>query len=186
MALSLYRGFVPTSGKRSTMPFKDRASDELLTLEEAQKFSEFAGILSDDTVLVDIDDKEQSDIMFKVVTTKKLKCKVYATTRGKHFLFKTDVPMSNRTHCKLGIGVTADIKGAGKSSYEVLKYNGVEREVLYDTGTYQTLPKFLTPVKTNMDVLGMAEGDGRNNALISCHCNKMSSQKKNVESVLRS
>ena len=167
MALSLYRGFVPTSGKRSTMPFKDRASDELLTLEEAQKFSEFAGILSDDTVLVDIDDKEQSDIMFKVVTTKKLKCKVYATTRGKHFLFKTDVPMSNRTHCKLGIGVTADIKGAGKSSYEVLKYNGVEREVLYDTGTYQTLPKFLTPVKTNMDVLGMAEGDGRNNALFS-------------------
>lgn len=167
MALNLYRGFVPTSGKRSTMPFKDRLSDELLTLEEAQKFSEYAGILSDNTVLIDIDDKEQSDIMFKVVTTKQLKCKVYATTRGKHFLFKTDVPMSNRTHCKLGIGLTADIKGGGKASYEVLKYNGVEREVLYDTGTYQTLPKYLTPVKTNVDLLDMADGDGRNNALFS-------------------
>lgn len=167
MALNLYRGFVPTSGKRSTMPFKDRANDELLTLEEAQKFSEFAGILSDNTVLVDIDDKEQSDILFSVVTSKQLKCKVYATTRGKHFLFKTDVPMSNRTHAKLAIGLTADFKGAGKSSYQVLKYNGVEREVLYDTGVYQTLPKYLTPVKTNMDVLGMAEGDGRNNALFS-------------------
>lgn len=167
MALNLYRGFVPTNGKRSTMPFKDKTNEELLTLEEAQKFSEYAGILDDDTVLIDIDDKEQSDILFKVVATKQLKCKVYATTRGKHFLFKTDVPMSNKTHCKLAIGLIADIKGGGKASYEVLKYGGVNREVLYDTGTYQTLPKYLTPVKTNVDVLGMADGDGRNNALFS-------------------
>ena len=164
---SLYRGFVPTSQKRSTMPFKDKDASDLLTLEEAQKFSEYAGILSDNTVLIDIDDKEQSDILFKVVATKQLKCKVYATTRGKHFLFKTDVPMSNKTNCKLAIGLIADIKGGGKASYEVLKYGGVNREVLYDTGTYQTLPKYLTPVKTNVDVLGMADGDGRNNALFS-------------------
>lgn len=167
MALNLYRGFVPTNGKRSTMPFKDRASDELLTLEEAQKFSEYAGILADDTVLVDIDDEIESEIMMNVVQAKQLKCKVYQTTRGCHFLFKTDAPMSNKTHAKLAIGLTADFKGAGKSSYQVLKYNGVERKVLYDTGTYETLPKYLTPVKTNMDVLGMAEGDGRNNALFS-------------------
>ena len=165
--MNLYRGFIPTSNKKATMAFKDKDKSDLLNLEEAQKFSEYAGILADDTVLVDIDDKMQSDILFKVIQAKQLKCKVYATTRGKHFLFKTDVPMSNRTHCKLAIGLTADIKGGGRASYEVLKYNGVEREVLYDTGTYETLPKYLTPVKTNMDVLDMAEGDGRNNALFS-------------------
>ena len=167
MALNLYRGFVPTSGKKSTMPFKDKSASDLLTLEEAQKFSEYAGILADDTVLVDLDNEIESKIMMKVVENLGLKCKVLATTRGAHFLFKTDVPMSNRTHCKLAIGLTADIKGGGKASYEVLKYNGVEREVIYDTGTYQTLPKYLMPVKTNTDVLGMAEGDGRNNALFS-------------------
>jgi putative DNA primase/helicase len=75
--------------------------------------------------------------------------------------------MPNRTHCKLGIGLTADIKGGGRASYEVLKYNGVEREVLYDTGEYQVLPKYLSPVKTNVDVLDLAEGEGRNNALFS-------------------
>ena len=58
MALNLYRGFVPTNGKRSTMPFKDKPSDHLLTLEEAQKFGEYAGILSTSTVLIDIDDYE--------------------------------------------------------------------------------------------------------------------------------
>lgn len=149
------------------MPFKDRRSDELLTLEEAQKFNEYAGILADDTVLVDIDDEKQSKIMLKVIESKGLKCKVLATSRGAHFLFKTSQPMSNRTHCKLGIGLTADIKGGGRASYEVLKYNGSEREVLYDTGDYEVLPKYLYPIKTNMNVLDLAEGEGRNNALFS-------------------
>lgn len=165
--MNLYRGYVPTSGKKSVMSFKDKADSDLLTLEEAQKFSEYAGILATDTVLVDIDDKEQSDIMFNVVVSKGLKCKVYQTTRGKHFLFKCDRSMQNRTHCKLGIGLTADIKGGGRASYEVLKYDGKDREVIYDTEQYQKIPKYLSPVKTSMDVLGMAEGDGRNNALFS-------------------
>jgi putative DNA primase/helicase len=149
------------------MSFKDRDSSDLLTLEEAQKFSEYAGILADDTVLVDIDDGDQSKILLDIVRSKGLKCKVLATTRGAHFLFKTAHPMQNRTHCKLGIGITADIKGGGRASYEVLKYNGLEREVLYDSGNYETLPKYLYPIKTNMNVLDLAEGEGRNNALFS-------------------
>jgi putative DNA primase/helicase len=92
---------------------------------------------------------------------------VIATNRGKHFLFHTDKPFVNRTHSKIGIGLTADFKGTNGSSYQVLKFNGVEREVLYDTGNYQNVPKYLYPVKTNMDVLGMSNGDGRNNALFS-------------------
>lgn len=166
--MSLYKGYVPTSQKKAQMSFKDKTSADLLTLEEAQKFSEYAGILADDTVLVDIDDGEQSKILLKIVESLGLKCRVLATTRGAHFLFKTDRPMQNRTHCKLGIGLTADIKGGGRASYEVLKYDRVEREVLYDTGEqYQCLPKYLFPIKTNVDVLQLAEGEGRNNALFS-------------------
>ena len=167
MALNLYKGYVPTSGKKSTMPFKDRDAGDLLTLAEAQKFTEYAGILADDTVLVDIDDGDQATIMLNIVKTKGLKCKVLATTRGAHFLFKTDKPMQNRTHCKLGVGLIADIKGGGRASYEVLKFDGKEREVLYDAQPYQTLPKYLNPIKSNMNLLNMVEGEGRNNALFS-------------------
>lgn len=170
MALNLYKGFVPTSGKRSTMPFKDKRSDELLSLQEAQKFSEYAGVLADNTVLIDIDDGEQSKIMVHLVKSLELRCKVIATSRGAHFLFKTDRPMQNRTHCKLAIGLTADIKGGGRASYEVLKFDGVEREVIYDhrdQDGYQMLPKYLTPVKTNVEVVKLCEGEGRNNALFS-------------------
>lgn len=164
---NLYKGFITTSGKKATMTFKDKSSSDLLTLEQARRYPEFAGILADDTVLVDIDDEEQSKILLKIVTSLQLKCKVYATTRGAHFLFKTDKPMPNRTHCKLGIALTADIKGCGRASYQVLKFNGVEREVLYDPGEYQLLPKYLHPIKSTVDLLGMCNGDGRNNALFS-------------------
>jgi putative DNA primase/helicase len=102
--MNYYKGFVPTSGKKSTMSFKDKSSSELLGLEEAQKYSEYAGILADDTVLVDIDDGDQAAILLNIVKSKELKCRVLATSRGMHFLFKTAQPMSNRTHCKLGIG----------------------------------------------------------------------------------
>lgn len=149
------------------LSFKDKASSELLSLEEAQKFTEYAGVLNTSTVLVDIDEYEQSEILFTIVKELQLKCKVIATTRGKHFLFKTDKPFKNRTHVKIGIGLTVDVKGTNGSSIQVLKYDGVEREVLYDTGEYQTLPKYLYPIKTNMDILGMSNGDGRNNALFS-------------------
>jgi putative DNA primase/helicase len=149
------------------MPFKDRDSSDLLTLEEAQKFNEYAGILAHDTVLVDIDDGEQAKKLLNIVTTKKLNCKVLATSRGCHFLFKTDTPMRNHTHCKLGIGLTADIKGGGKASYQVLKFDGKEREVLYDNAPYEVIPKYLRPIKTSVNLLNMCEGDGRNNALFS-------------------
>lgn len=164
---NLYRGFIPTQNKKATMAFKDKSSSELLTLEQARRFPEYAGILADDTVLVDIDDSDQSKILFKIVTSLGLKCKVYATTRGMHFLFKTNKPMQNRTHCHLGIALTADIKGGGRASYQVLKFDGKEREVLYDTEEYQIIPKYLTPIKSNMNLLNLMEGDGRNNTLFS-------------------
>lgn len=165
--MCLYRGFVPTSGKKAVMAFKDKRADELLKLEDASKFDEYAGVLADDTVLVDIDDEEQSKIMLDIVKARQIKCKVLATSRGMHFLFKCNNPMQNRTHCHIGVGLTADFKGGGRASYEVLKYNGVEREVLYDVEPYEALPKYFYPVKTNMNLLSMTEGDGRNNALFA-------------------
>ena len=94
MALNLYKGYVPTSGKMATMPFKDRTSADLLTLEEAQKFTEYAGILADDTILVDIDTERETEILLNIVKSLELKCKVLKSRSGGHFLFKIDRPMA--------------------------------------------------------------------------------------------
>lgn len=45
-----------------------------------------------------------------MVDDMQLKCRVYATSRGKHFLFKNTKVDTCRTHTKLACGLIADIK----------------------------------------------------------------------------
>lgn len=162
----LYRGYIYTKQKRAIMPFKDKAESELLTFEQVSNESEYAGVLSDDTVLIDVDDKAQSEVLLNIVRTEGLKCKVYATNRGAHFLFKNDGRIRKcGTHSRIGIGLDADIKVGDRNSYHILKFNGKTREVLYDTGDYEVVPRYLTPVASKIQLLGLGEGDGRNQAL---------------------
>lgn len=165
--MNLYKGYVPSVDKKPTMSFKGKSASELLTLEQAQRYPEYCGILADDVILVDIDTEEETQILMNIVKSLGLKCKVNKSRKGGHFLFKIGEGVPNRTKVKLAIGIVADIKGAGRTSLECLKIEGKEREVLYDTGEYQELPKYLTPINSNMDLLGMCQGDGRNNALFS-------------------
>ena len=81
-----FKAYVDTQNKQCLMPFKDKDASDLLTFEDASKLSEFAGVLNDDTVLIDVDDKDASDILLKIVEDHNLLCRVYATSRGKHFL----------------------------------------------------------------------------------------------------
>ena len=163
----LYKGYVPTKKKTAISDFKDSKPKDLLTLEEAEKLPEYGGVLKADTILIDIDDGSQSDIMFKIVQDKKLKCKVIKTTRGKHFLFRNHELTSNKTHTALAIGLIADIKLGSRNSYEVLKYDGELREVLYDCKTYDFVPKYFWPVNAKIDVVNMAEDTGRNQTLFN-------------------
>lgn len=163
----LYKGYIPTLNKKSQMSFKGKKPDELLDLESARRLKEYAGILNDNTVLIDLDNQTQSDILYKMIVDLNLNCKIIKTTHGKHFLFHSNVPFVNKTNCKLAIGLKADIKGGGRASYEVLKFDNKEREILYDNPPYQEVPKYLYPIKTSVDIYGLCEGEGRNNALFS-------------------
>lgn len=163
-----FRGYVETKDKQCVEKFKGRT--DFKTYGQVKSLPEFAGILAEDTILVDLDDGESSDVLFKVVQDYSLNCRVYRTTRGKHFLFKNSGVGGCKTHCTLAIGLKADIKVGVKSSYEVLKYGGVDREIIYDTAENeeaQPLPRWLFPVRSKMAFLDMEEGDGRNQALFN-------------------
>ena len=112
-----------------------------------------------------------SETIFRIVKEFKLKCRVYATTRGKHFLFKNNGGIvSNKTGCKVAIGLTADMKIGTRNSYEVLKFNGKSREILYDTTENEEadeIPRWLFPVKSKMEFIDMDAGDGRNQGLFN-------------------
>ena len=166
--MQLYKGYVPTKDKKCLMPFKNATADELLSFEQVKNLPEYAGILSDETILVDVDDMEQSVILLNIVENLNLKCRVYTTSRGKHFLFKNtpDLVKSNRTKATLAVGLEADLKIGSRNSYEVLKYMNEDRPILYDVpeDEIQELPKWLIPVKTDIDFKSLGEGDGRNDA----------------------
>lgn len=163
-----FKGYVETKNKKCIEKFKGRT--DFKTFEQVQSLPEYAGILAAETILIDVDDSETSELLFKVVKEYALCCRVYKTSRGKHFLFMNSGVPTNKTGCKLAIGLTADIKIGTRNSYEVLKYDGKEREILYDTAENeeaQKLPRWLFPVKSNMEFLNMDAGDGRNQSLFN-------------------
>lgn len=165
--MELFRAYVPTNKKKCTMPFKGVPSTDLMTYDEVKDLDEYAGILADDVILIDVDDKAQSDKLMDIVEDLQLNCRVYQTTRGRHFLFKNDKVDGCSTHSTLAIGLTADIKVGKKNSYSVLKYGGTERFIEWDSDVYAPVPRWLTAVKYAPDFAGMGVGDGRNQELFN-------------------
>ena len=82
----LYKGYVETKNKKCVEKFKDRT--DFKTLEQVQSLPEYAGILAKNTMFIDIDDPEQSEILMDIVEEFQLNCRVICTSRGKHFIFR--------------------------------------------------------------------------------------------------
>ena len=167
--MQLFRGYVPTKDKQCLEKFKGRK--RLNTLEDVQDLDEYAAILGEETILIDVDDGETSDLLFKIVQDLALKCRVYATTRGKHFYFKNPEGYVEKSWIKqtLALGIETDAKVGRNNSYAIMRFKGVDRPMLQDCpeDEIQELPKWLTPVKTNMKFLDMEAGDGRNQSLFN-------------------
>lgn len=166
--MQLFKGYVRTKNKKCIEKFKGRT--DFKTYKEVVKHDEFAGILNDETILIDIDDHEQSEIMMNIVEDLQLRCRVYETSRGKHFLFHNNGVDKCKTGTHLACGLVSDIKVGSSPSYSILKYDKKLRPIIYDIfedEDYQDVPKWLFPIKTNMDFLGMEKGDGRNQKLFN-------------------
>lgn len=167
--MSFFKGYVMTENKKCIEKFKDRT--DFKTLEQVQSLPEYAGILAPDAILIDIDDEEQSELLFRICEKEEVRCKILKSRSGMHFLFKNNKVDKCYTKTKLACGLRdIDIKSGFKNSYEVLKIDGKDREVLYDIlegEEYQELPKWLFPMRTTMEFLDMKVGDGRNQALFN-------------------
>lgn len=162
-----FRGYIETNGKTPKGKIKDT---KLKTLREVQNAECYAGILAEDAILIDVDDREQSEILMQIVEDKQLLCRVYETSRGKHFLFKNSVIEHCATGAVLACGITADIKCGKVTSYSVLRKDGSDRQIIYDIldgEQYQELPPFMYPIKPKPNFAELEEGDGRNQKLFN-------------------
>ena len=85
--VEIFRGYVPTKEKTPTQKFKEEGGYSLLSLEEVQDLDEYAGILNDQFVVMDVDDSVEANKTYEIVKMLGLNIRVVNTTRGKHFIF---------------------------------------------------------------------------------------------------
>lgn len=98
--MKFFKGFVKTKNKKCIEKFKNRT--DFKSYEEVSSLPEFAGILADDTVLIDVDDEPQSELLLNIVDDLQLNCRVYKSRSGMHFLFKNDGRFEKcKTKCKI-------------------------------------------------------------------------------------
>ena len=161
-----FRGYVKTKDKSPCQKFGN--GEPLLTLEEVQDLDEYAGILNGEFTVKDVDESGEAERVLRYVTDMNFNCRIYKTTRGLHFMFKSS------PYCTKGVVKATDALGfsfdvrTGKNMYVVLKSKGKVREIIRDFDENRPIdefPKSLAPVRNAQKFTGMAEGDGRNGAL---------------------
>ncbi len=159
-----FRGYVITNGKKAITKYKDPANQ--FPLEDVQGARSYAGILSDDAILVDIDNEEEANKLLEIIKKEEIKCEVRKTTHGIHVFFLGHHLTSTKTKYANAIGLDTDYKLGNHSGLACLKLDGVPREIVYKTDSVQELPCWLYPVSKEVPkFLTMGEGDGRNDSL---------------------
>lgn len=165
----IYRGYILCEGKKALQKFN--GVENLSSLEAVNKSASFAGVLNNDTIMIDIDDMAEATAFKKLLEGMGTSCPILKTSRGMHFYFK-----GSRQRCKtktlLLCGVEADIKN-GPNAYDAIKVDGNTREWL--NGDYNSalepLPVWCQ-VGGDIHFYGMGDGSGRNDAfykhIITC------------------
>lgn len=173
--INVFRGYVKTKDKK---PIQKFGGDEpLLTLEQAEKYDEYAGILNGEFTVIDFDEKEYSDIAYKIVKKEQLNCRVVQTTRGKHIIFKNS-PYVTKGVVKAinGLGLHFDVR-CGRNMYIVVKAKGKVRTILQEfdeTKEIDIVPRYFAPIKSDdFNFKGLKDGDGRNAKLFTHIINLM-------------
>ena len=173
--MNIFKGYVRTKNKRAIDPYKGVSN--LRTLEEVENLDEYAGVLSDDVVMIDIDDHKQAEKLYEIIEKENIICRVENTNHGKHFYFLNNgAECFKNCHTKVQTlcGLKVDVKTGKTNSISVLKLDGVKREVIcqpFEEEQLAVAPNFLNilPVKKigadDLELFNLEKGDGRNDAL---------------------
>lgn len=79
----LFKGYIPSVSKRPIRKVIGGEWDSTPPID-----TDYVGVLKEEYVQVDIDNKEYANIILKIVQDKKIRCDVLETKRGLHFYFK--------------------------------------------------------------------------------------------------
>lgn len=166
-----HRGYIPNKSNSKVPSVPYTKEENYINLQTARGHNSFSGILGNSSVLMECDDRKNSELLLKIIEGEQLKFLVTDREGGQgiHSLFFDNGDFTqNYTGVTTAVGIVVDIKVGKRNGLECLKFNGNERFPIYNNPPYQTAPKYLTPLKGyNLNFADMEAGDGRNTALFS-------------------
>lgn len=162
----IFKGYIPTNGKKPTEEYKNRT--EFYSLSDVEKLKSYGAVLEDGIIQIDIDDEEQSNIVFNIVKDLDIQCNVLKTDRGKHFYFKNTNQDKRKQGYTTSLGIKIDTGLGSQNAVIPIKVNDKTRKWLLEVNELDILPTWLVPIdKRPVDFSEMEEGDGRNQALFN-------------------
>ena len=161
--------------------------EDYMSLNEVKHKDSYGRILEDNELFVDIDSEKESEKLLEIIKAENIGTRVYKTSRGMHFSFNNPYNVKNAIHSSTPIGISVDIKTGKNNSYQVLKLDGKEREVIYEKLPIDDIPKWLLPFNHKTNYLDLRDGDGRNDELFRSiiPMTKMNMNKEEIETTLK-
>ncbi|SHF44069.1 phage/plasmid primase, P4 family [Caloramator proteoclasticus] len=169
--MEIFKGYIKTNGKKPLEPYRNKKS--FYNYEYIRRTSgDYAGILADGMVQIDIDDESEAKLVKKIIEDLDIKCAILKTTRGIHFYFRNKAVNKKQTKIMTPIGVKVDVAIGEQNALVPIKVNGETRRWLNKINTIEEidfLPEWLIPIsKKNVpDFINLKEGDGRNQQLFN-------------------
>lgn len=162
-----FRTYIKGKDKASAEAHKGK--DHVRTFEDASQFPSFGAALNDGFVDISFDTEELSNKFLDIADKHGWNCLILENIENGHIhsIWKDTKHRISKDgkDKKLAVGLIADIHSG--STYIPLRVNGVDRFPPYfdPENTFDEVPNELLPVSTTIDLLGMEEGDGRNDTL---------------------
>ncbi|SFJ26501.1 putative DNA primase/helicase [Terrisporobacter glycolicus] len=162
----IFKGYIPTNGKRPTEEYKNRT--EFYSLSDVEKLNSYGAVLEDEIIQLDVDDEEQSNIVLNIIKDLNIQCNIIQTNRGKHFYFKNTNQDKRKQGYTTAIGVKIDTGLGSQNAVIPIKIDGKVRKWLLKVDKLDNLPTWLVPLdKREINFTDMGEGDGRNQELFN-------------------
>lgn len=129
-----------------------------------ESFKDAGYVLTDNDLIVDIDNLSK-DVIQKMITIFSIKTQIIWTDRGAHLYFKKPQGFRGATRVT-PLGFEVEYKHISNTKNITIKRDGKLREI-DNEGTREDLPSCLFSRKKLDSLLGLDEGDGRNQKLFN-------------------
>lgn len=165
----MIKGYIYTKGKKP-LAGECLTHPDYTPHPEPPQHGDYAGVLNDDIVKVDIDDVERFQKAIKMVNDLNINCNILETTRGGHLYFKNSGLKSNKLNWYAACGLYGEWKLGCKNETCPVRVDGFDRKWLKGSllnDDIDELPKWLLPISKKQleDFESLGDGDGRNDAL---------------------